>query len=332
LTNFSSTEAAFVKKKCKTYIDLSKFHVVAVVTNPIRYISRKELFNDFRSHIERAGANLTVVELALGDRPFCHTVGRPNEVQLRSFQEIWHKEAMINAGIQRLPADWEYVAWVDADIMFTNPDWINETVEQLQHHMVVQMFSHAVDLGPDGDPMQTHTGFMYQYHKNFCQPPQGSGYGGYYLQGKAFWHPGYAWAARREAIDAIGQLPDWAILGSADHHLAMALIGQGHRSLPEGLHPNYYAKMDLLEELCEEHIKHDVGYVPGTIVHYFHGKKKDRQYRERWSILIDNQYDPMTDVRYDSSGLWVLNEKKKRLRDEIRLYFRQRNEDSIDTE
>lgn len=53
---------------------------------------------------------------------------------MRSFDELWHKENLINIGIASPPADWQYVAWIDADVSFSNPCWAVETVQQLHHH------------------------------------------------------------------------------------------------------------------------------------------------------------------------------------------------------
>ena len=76
------------------------------------------------------------------------------------------------------------------------------------------MFSHAVDLGPQGQNIRNDTGFMYQYHQNGMAAPTTAK--GRYPQGP-FWHPGYAWAARLIALDKLpGPLFDRGILGSSD--------------------------------------------------------------------------------------------------------------------
>ena len=62
-------------------------------------------------------------------------------------------------------------------------------------------------------------------------------------------------------------------------------------------------------------------------MHYFHGNKADRKYQDRWKILVDNQFDPLVDIYKDSNGLWQLDDTKIKLRDSIRRYFRERNED-----
>jgi hypothetical protein len=48
---------------------------------------------------------------------------------------------------------------------------------------------------------------------------------------------------------------------------------------------------------------------------------------ERWQILRDNNFNPNTDVSYDWQGLPQLNGNKPKLRDDLRRYFRSRDED-----
>ncbi len=300
---------------------LDKFYVVAVISNPVRYTSRYALYEKFRKHMEDSGVKLLTVELQLGDRCFQITdKNNPMHLQLRTWDEIWHKENMINLGIARLPVDWEYVAWVDADITFTNPNWPLETVQQLQHNYFVQMFQNAIDLGPTGETMQVHDGFIWGYQNG---EPSGIRYHG-------TGHPGFAWAARREAIDFVGQLLDMAILGAGDRHMSLALIGKAESSFSSELTSEYARHVMRWQDRCEKYIKRDVGFVKGTILHSFHGKKKDRGYQDRWKILIKNQYDPELDLMRDWQGLYKLTDRSIKLRDEIRAYFRSRNEDSID--
>lgn len=312
-------------------MDLSKFWVVTPITNPIRFKSRIELYRKFEKHMKDSGVNLMTVECAFGDRPWEFTEANdPGDLRQRTFEELWQKEAMINAGIARLPPDWEYVAWIDSDIMFQRQDWAVETWHQLQHFMVVQPWATCIDMGPNLEIIQTHKSFCYQWWRNDFRPPVKSGY---YPYDGSFFHPGYAWAARREAIDYLGGILDWAILGAGDHHIALALIGAVDKSCPLSKTSRYYKKLKLYEERALKYIKKDIGYCDGIILHGWHGKKKDRRYRERWDILTKNDYNPDTDLRRDAQGLWQLNVdtvRQERLRDEIRGYFRNRAEDSID--
>lgn len=313
-------------------MDTSKLWVIAVISNPVRYQSRIDLFNAFKRRMDAAGVNLVVVEMAFGDRFFTVTDStNPRHVQLRSEHELWHKENMIRAGIERLPWNWEYVAWIDADITFMrDPEdstgWVTETVHQLQHYHVVQMFQHAIDLGPNGETLKVHNGFAYNYLRG-VQDVDSKGYGYGYVG-----HPGYAWACTRHAWDSIGGIQDAAILGAGDHHFALSLIGRVEASFPPKISQGYRDPWLQTQLLAEKFLARDIGCVPGSIVHHWHGKKKDRKYVERWEILTSNDFDPRWDLRRDYQGLWQLAGNKIKLRDQIRGYMRARNEDSVDLE
>lgn len=302
-------------------VSKKSFYVVAVISNPIGYRSRYELYRKFKHEMEAFGVQLFTVEMAFGDRPFEVTHhSNPMNLQVRSWDELWHKENLINLGIARLPSDWEYVAWVDADITFVNKHWVSETIRQLQHYMVVQLFQTAVDLGPSKECIQVHTGFGYMH--SHCIPWGPVGYGH-----RKFAHPGFAWAARREAIDKLGGLIDRAILGAADHHMALAMVGRAKESMPAGLHPNYRKMILNWEKNAIATLRLDIGYVPGTILHHWHGKKANRKYIERWGILTHYKFDPDKDLKRDWQGLYQLMTHKIKMRDALRRYFRERFED-----
>ncbi len=302
------------------------FHVVAVLSNPVRYESRYRLFKKFAARMHRQkGIHFHIVELQTGLREFVVTDhGNPYHVQVRTEDELWHKENLINLGVASVSRhwpDWKYVAWIDGDIKFHNQNWVDETIQHLQTAHVVQMFSQAVDLGPCGQALSIHQGFMYSYwHGSIFRP------------GYCNWHPGFAWAMTRHAWDHVGGLIDKAILGSGDRHMAMSLIGKGAESYNHAVHPNYKHMVGSWQKRAEEYIKRDVGYVPGMILHSWHGQKKNRKYSERWQILVKNQYDPYRDVYYDGQGVLRLEDSRIQLRDDIKHYFRERQEDSIDLE
>lgn len=309
-----------------------KLHVIAVISNPVRYQSRYELYRKFEQRmLSNPKVNLVTVEIATGTRAFQITShNNPNHLQLRSYDELWHKENMINLGVQhltRLHPDWQFIATIDADVQFLREDWADETLHQLQHHHVVQMFQNAIFMGPNGQALNLIHSFMSQY---LSGKPRRDWRGNPY---NPHWHPGFCWAYCREAWDLMGGLVDFAILGAGDTHMALGFIGAIKESIHPDLHFNYRNDLLAWERKVEANIKRDVGFVAGTLMHYWHGSSKSRQYVDRWKILTRNKYDPRTDLRRDAQGLWQLevqNERQRKLRDEIRQYFRQRNEDSID--
>ena len=317
--DLSSSESKYSEdnfSKIKRITCKSVLYVIAVISNPARFARRYELFVEFceRMMLEDK-VKLITVELQQGCREFVTN----STIKLRTTDEIWYKENLINIAASHLPSDWEYMAWIDADIEFQNKKWATETIELLQTYKVLQLFSHAIDLGPKQETLQVHSGFVYQY----CNGEVWS------LPNKynKLWHPGYAWAITRKAYDDIGGLLDFGILGAGDHHMSLSFIGLVNKTLNKNLHEHYKLLCNIFQEICEKKIKRNIGFLHGTILHHFHGCKTDRKYVDRWEILVINKYDPLRDIVKNSSGLYRLTDEKNKLRDDIINYFRQRNED-----
>jgi hypothetical protein len=300
-------------------------HVIGVVSNPVRYHSRYRLAREWQEQMAATpNVRLHMVETAFGDRH--HEVTETSNVdhlQLRTRSEIWIKESMINVGMRHLlPRDWKYVAWVDADIAFRDPNWAQETLHQLQHFEVVQPWQHCADLGAQGSIMQTHESFGY-VHQRGVQKQRAP------FEPYAYAHSGFAWACTRKFWEAVGGLLDFCILGSADHHMAWAMIGDTDGTIHRKMSPSFFAKVRDWQERAMRVTQGQIGFTPGRIEHAFHGPKKRRYYRERWQILVDHGFDPVRDLMYDEQGLVQLVGKPA-LEQALRVYNRSRFEDSIE--
>ena len=310
----SESDDEFISTNKTTEDDI--LYVIAVVSNPARFERRYKLFKEFCKRMKNEKqVKLVTIELQQGNRPFA----TKSLIKLRTEYELWYKENLINVAARYLPHDWKYMAWIDTDLEFQNKNWVRDTIEQLQTYKIVQLFSHCIDLGIKDETLQVHTGIFYAYcnGEKYVTPTK---YGNYF-------HVGYAYAITKEAYNSIGGLLEFAVLGSADNHMALALLGLVDESINQKLHPNYKLLCKIFQERCEKHIKKNVGYVHGTILHNFHGNKVDRQYKSRWEILVNNQFDPLVDIYKDHQGLWILDGSKSKLRDDIIRYFRERNED-----
>jgi hypothetical protein len=343
-----------------------KLHVCTAIINPQRFRSRYELFRGFEHRVDTGSAILHVAEVAFGGRHFEVTdPNNPNHLQLRIHnhvhnQELWHKENALNlliADVIRRHPEAGYFAWIDADVQFSRPDWAQETLHQLQHYHVVQMWSMCQDLNADHEMLgyedggETLPGMVHQYishHTRYgsnvaflkslklrAEKPE-SKFDPYY--GGAMkvpgmdkrlhpGHSGYAWAATRHAIDVLGGLIDWSPCGANDHHMARAFIG----NILDSVHPHspapFKESLRIWGERAET-LKPKIGYVPGMITHFWHGPKANRRYLDRWQIINDNQFDPALDLKRDAQGLYQLTWRNKKLVEDLMAYFRQRNEDS----
>ena len=318
--------------------------VIAVISNSARFATRYRLYLEFAARLKANPAvRLITVEAAFGDR--IHEVtdpADPDHLCLRTNHEVWHKENMINLGVRHLARtmpDWPFFAAIDADITFVRPDWAEETMHQLQHFDVVQLWENAVDLGPSHKPsiiQAPHTSFgrvhvaeklpQFASHVNSDRLPYEVGYA----------HTGYAWAYTRRWYENVGKLIDFAVVGAADHHMAHGMVGHVEQSMPAFLYktaPAYAKRVHEWADRAALATNSNVGYVPGTILHHWHGRKSSRNYWKRWEVIERNQFDPDRHLAYDPQGLIVLSSRATaQLRDDLRAYFSSRCEDSIDTE
>ena len=224
---------------------------------------------------------------------------------------------MINIGVNELPKSWKYMAWIDADLTFLNQNWVQDTIHELQTADIVQLWRTAVNLGTKGETIKIDKSFAYMFIESGTTWSPSDKYG--------FWHPGYAWACTRKAYDKMCGLVDFAILGSGDRHMAMALAGLADKSCPGNIHSNYKVLLKIFQNKVRNF---KVSWVDGTIVHYWHGSFANRRYKERWDILTQNKFDPFEDIGINEKGLIELSETGKRFENLLEEYFSGRKEDN----
>ena len=291
-------------------------YVILPYFNFCGFRRRQNLFIEFVHRIARVRGIRVVVVECRGSAPLGRLpVWKHIRVDTECF--IWIKENLVNIGVSVLPSCWRRVAWIDADLAFLNENWVDCTHDALDVYDIVQLFQTAIHLGPNGEPIKTDRSFGYMYRNGGKPYSKTDKYG--------FWHPGYAWACTRQAYEKMGGLLDWAILGSGDRHMALALIGHVEDSAPGNIHPSY---KNLLIEFQNKIKTLQIGWVPGTIVHHWHGSLENRKYRERWDILTKLGYNPEVDIGYTRRGLIQLTPNGDRFQNEIKKYFQERCEDS----
>jgi len=330
--------APVVSKQGRTSLPAWDLHVVVPYYNPFQWASRLRLHNEFMAWISGSGCQVYVVELTLGAHDHQVTqAGNPRHLQLRVDRAMpWVKENLINIGLRRLvPTGAEFVAWVDGDVRLENPHWATDTLHELQHAKVVQLFSECVDVGPSYQLLPQEGGakdvFRVGFVKHFLEhgDPANPAADDY-----ATAHCGFAWAARREflaAIDPHDPLIDYSLVGSADWQMAWAFVGHAEYGCHGQMSDGYTRRVMQFGRKCDLHLRGDISYVPGLLRHHFHGRKKNRQYTGRWDLVTKEGFDPDYDLTYDREGIIMLTDRNPRLPLLLRAYGRNRDEDSIDT-
>lgn len=297
-----------------------KLYVVTSIFNPEEYQSRYRLYRNFADYLKQfANVELWTVELIFEGQEFAVTrADCPQHIQLKTDEVLWYKENLLNIGIQHLPTDAEYIAWIDADIVFENDDWANDTITALDQYPFVQMFEEACDLGPNGEVIGRDKSFIYKWLNGNVDPKK---------RGRS----GLAWAATRDALDCVGGLIDWGIVGSGDWFMAFSLTEQITDSSLDSKSGGFSGQaIQAWADSCKKCVAGNVGYVPGLVKHNWHGKKSNRGYNWRWRILSENKFNPIEDLGYRENGLIKLKSHKPQLLEDIKQYFQSRDED--DTE
>jgi len=295
-----------------------KLNVIIVISNPCLYARRYILLKEFLLRMElETDVVLFIVELIYPGQKYIVTQkDNKNHLQIKTSTPIWHKENMVNLGVSYLlPKDYRAFAWIDSDLEFESSTWALDTLKILNGCKdVVQVFSHCVDMDQDESTLNCFNGFGYSFTKEKR----------YTLKGLDYWHPGYAWAITRKAYESMGGLYDKGVLGSGDAIMSLAFINKASFMNNKEYHKDYNESMiEFQKRVCQFRL----GYTPGVIRHYYHGTKQNRQYTERWKILMKWKYTPKM-LKYDQTGILICGETfPQGFKQDILTYFKERRED-----
>ena len=314
---------------------MSDFWVLSTYFNPARYANMATRFRVFRDALKSHDVCQVVVELVFdGVKPELnqrdadiHIVVNGNDSHL-----MWQKEALLNIALNYVPDQCTYVAWLDNDVCFERDDWVETCRSELTRHVVVQPFSHFRQLSSEwglqfADPVQMARSVINQ-KQSFAAGF--SRFGTTHIRPYGF--TGCAWAARKEFLLDCKFFP-FMILGDGDSFHAYAFTGAEHflnrvaGDFPTGLIDEYREWAGKVTQLTGGR----VGLVEGNLYHLYHGSQDKRRYGLRRTILKAHDYQPSRDVRLQSSGVLCWNTPKHGLRNDIRSYFYEREEDDSAT-
>jgi len=253
-------------------------------------------------------------------------------IGVRARTMAWNKECLINIG-WRAPhmRNVNKILWIDADVEFRNPNWAVDSCNALDRFLVIQPWSTAEDLGPDGEPMRIKGQHI---QVSFCRVWREraaiDNWGGKAHEGVYDYpHPGYAWGAlKNEVLIKTGGLIEGSGLGAGDHQMAMAFVNKVDSAIHGGTNVHYQMAIRGWAETAYRAVQGRIGYVKGKLEHQFHGAKSKRKYYERWQILIDHNFNPLTDLIINEWGVVELAGNKPMMEHAFHCYYEQRDEDA----
>ena len=306
------------------------FWGITTFYNPAGYKNKSENYKKFRESSKKQGLKLLCVELAFNGSDFELTKNDADILlQLRCSSVLWQKERLLNIALDSLPKECDKVAWVDAEVIFDNDSWIEETCSLLEKYMIVQPYSSAAFLKKDDQ------------FKEITDYPWGIGCGkrnngmAYVISNfgkrKLNWflehgQPGLAWAGRRKIFDKLN-FYDQHILGAGDLLMAHAFYDSDNKMLLKKLSAGLKETYCSWRRKIYKEVKGSVYFTDGQIIHLWHGQRKNRLYGEIDYVLGRYEFDPRHDMKISKNGCFEWNTKKSELHDDIRQYFFKRMED-----
>lgn len=219
---------------------------------------------------------------------------------------MFHKERLCRLLEERIPKKYKKLLFLDADIVFSGDTWYEETSKLLDTHDVVHPFTraHWLDL--------TYTKVEMTRESVVKMPGNSWNF---------LYHPGFAWAFRREWYNDVGFF-DWAVTGSGDTLSSAKWLNksfpENFKSLPRAMKRAYatYKGTESPTITARE----------GDVFHLYHGSRKKRQYSERHHLL-DVSQDIQDMIRLNEDGVYEWKDGKWNA--VLYEYFKNREDDDI---
>ena len=306
--------------------------VITCYFNPCKYQNRYQNYLQFANSMIRQNIQLLTIEL--GSPVHLPASSATKYIAVYENDVLWAKERLMQIALDNLPKTCQYVVWCDCDILFQDKNWAWETVDALQSHRIIQPFTKCVFLGATETPLKngmfspsiSFARWYARHQKTITHTDNVLGEG----------HPGYVWAARRDVLNRV-KFYDKCILGHADIVMAIAFSHNTIRDgpFPKGWEPHWTPGWsDALQNDIRtwqartiDVVQGDLGYLPGTIFHLWHGPRSNRNYGNRGYIL--QHFDPAVHLTLSVNKTWQWTESARRseVDKQCVLYFQQRQED-----
>lgn len=190
----------------------------------------------------------------------------------------------------------------------------------LDFHRVIQLFDH-VDRLPRGGGVEDSIGDRHRSFASVWNDPQTIPRDCWDNHG----HTGYAWAARRELFEQVG-LYEAAILGNGDDLMAHRFLGELHSDCIMRNYDQGQAMFRHYQKWAHQAFRYcqgDLGCMPGTVFHLWHGDHENRLYMERHNDMRKIGFDSFVDITIDEAGClrWASDHPELHHLSEIILRF-----------
>jgi hypothetical protein len=240
---------------------------------------------------------------------------------VRSKSYMFYKEQLINKLEKIVPEQYTKLVILDSDIMFDAPDWLDQVSVCLDKKDIIQPYEKASYLTPDNKRVRAWKyGQAYALVKNTEITEKNL----------SAYHPGFAWALRRDIFRKIGGLFPNAIIGSGDAFFTYCFYKDG---VPDFWYKKYNSL--AMKEIYATWLKYyenfkqvnpTLGYIPIKCLHLFHGLMLKRLYDSRYYNYLSSGFNSWdSSITYNKDGLTEFTNPD--LHHSLFNYFKDRDED-----
>lgn len=239
---------------------------------------------------------------------------------VKSNSYMFYKEQLINKLETVIPEQYTKLVCMDGDIIFEIPDWVDKVSEALDKYDIIQPFNEACWLTPNNTKIRSKKeSYGVGLSQNRVKPDKTI----------HMFHPGFAWAFKREIFRKIGGFFPRAIVGNGDSLFVFNFLN----GIPD-VWKNTILNTDnkiILDAWPAYHatfkaVNPKIGFIVNKALHLFHGVRQNRQYTTRYknmSPLFSGSWDDQITVNPD--GLFEF--KNPEISKSVLEYFKRRNED-----
>jgi hypothetical protein len=222
-------------------------------------------------------------------------------LRFRSKSSLFYKEALWNRLEQAIPQQYTKICFLDSDIIFDRPDWLDEISRLLDTHDVVHPFKICHRLNHN---------FQVDISTSSCLSN---------INNLAWKDHGFGWCLTREFFKKICGFFDKCLLGNGDAYFGRCIINAKENTYPL-IHHKYLEYMANFSEIRST-------YLSSNIYHLYHGTLNKRGYHERMEMLKNIQSDWNSIYILNTDGFWEL--KDPAINSKFIEYFKSREEDII---
>ncbi|MCB2107170.1 MAG: hypothetical protein KDE14_05690 [Rhodobacteraceae bacterium] len=300
-----------------------EFWAVTFLFNAAREPRRLANYHVFR---QRLGCPLLTVEMAMDGAFQLQSHDADVLLQFDQGDAMWQKERLFNIGAAHLPTGCTAVAMLDADILFTNPNWTDDTLSALKAAPVVQLFTHCIRLDRDQVPggpsppkaLDQVRGVVDAIAKG---TPLADCFSDPTVSRQQLMSWGFAWAYRRDLIERHGAY-DAHIMFGGDTAIAAACFGAmadvDRRHRLSSAHRAHYFKW---AGPWFDDVKNRVAVLNADAYHLWHGSIRGRYTADWHAAMGALAFDPVKDLIDTPGKPWRWAGNKPALENLLNDYF-----------